>query len=152
MRSKWHIYIPKLTKCEFLISDRQTTPCKKANLLPITNAESSLLKWYINAARNELKQSLSMYLHQPQNWSNVFAFSFIYLYWHDVICNSSWSVGLAFACAWFETGLNTLWARQNGRHIPNNIFKCISLNILIAIKISPKSVLKGSTQNIQALV
>ena len=50
--------------------------------------------------------------------------------------------------------VNTLKPRQNGRHFADAIFKCIFLNknVLISIKISLKFVLKGSINNIPALV
>ena len=50
--------------------------------------------------------------------------------------------------------MNTLWPRQNDRHFPDDIFKCIFSNeiILISIKISLKFVLKGPINNIPALV
>ena len=50
---------------------------------------------------------------------------------------------LSDACkSWW---LNTLGPRQNGRHFPDNIFKCIFLNenVWILIKISLKFVRKG---------
>ena len=49
---------------------------------------------------------------------------------------------------------NTLKPRQNGRHIPDDIFKCIFLNeyVWIRIEISLKFVPKGPTNNIPALV
>ena len=52
------------------------------------------------------------------------------------------------------TSLNTLRLRQNGRHFPDGIFKWIFLNgnIWILIKISLKFVLRGSINNIPALV
>ena len=48
----------------------------------------------------------------------------------------------------------TLRPRQNGRHLPDDIFKCIFLNenVLISIKISLKFVPKGQINNILALV
>ena len=51
---------------------------------------------------------------------------------------------------WF----NTLRPRQNGRHFPDAILKCIFLNenVWISIKISPKFVPKGPINNIPALV
>ena len=51
---------------------------------------------------------------------------------------------------WF----NTLRTRQNGRHFPDDTFKCIFLNenVWISIKISLKFVLKGAINNIPALV
>ena len=50
--------------------------------------------------------------------------------------------------------LTTLRPRQNGRHVPDDIFKCIFLNenIWISIKISLKFVPKGPINNITALV
>ena len=49
---------------------------------------------------------------------------------------------------------NTLRPRQNGRHFPDDIFKCIFLNenVRISIKISLKFVPKGPINNIPALV
>ena len=49
---------------------------------------------------------------------------------------------------------NTLRPRQNGRHFPDDILKCIFLNenIWISIKISLKFVPKGPINNIPALV
>ena len=50
--------------------------------------------------------------------------------------------------------VNTLRPRQNGRHFPDDIFKCIFLNenIWISIKISLKFVPKGPINNNPALV
>ena len=50
--------------------------------------------------------------------------------------------------------VNTLRLRQNGRHFPDNIFKCIFLNenLWIAIKIALKFVPMGPINNIPALV
>ena len=49
---------------------------------------------------------------------------------------------------------NTLRPRQHGRHFPDDIFRCISLNenILIAINISLSFVPKGPIDDIPALV
>ena len=49
---------------------------------------------------------------------------------------------------------NTLRPRQNGRHFPDDIFKCIFLNehIWITMKFSLKFVPKGPIDNIPALV
>ena len=45
-------------------------------------------------------------------------------------------------------------AETNGRHFPDDIFKCILLNenVLISITISLKFVRKGQINNIPALV
>ena len=50
--------------------------------------------------------------------------------------------------------VNTLRPRQNGRHFPDDIFKCTFLNenISISIKISIKFVSKGPINNIPTLV
>ena len=50
--------------------------------------------------------------------------------------------------------VNTLRPRQNGRHFPDDIFKCIILNenVWIPIKISLKFVPKGPINNIPAMV
>ena len=58
-----------------------------------------------------------------------------------------------FVCHSLVT-LNTLRPRQNGRHFPDDIFKCIFLNenVLISIEISLKFVLEGQNNNIAALV
>ena len=52
------------------------------------------------------------------------------------------------------TLFNTMGPRQDGRHFPDDIFKCIFLNenIRISIKISLKFVPKGPINNIPALV
>ena len=50
--------------------------------------------------------------------------------------------------------VNTLRPRQNGRHFPDDIFKCIFVDddAQISIKISLKFVPKGLINNIPALV
>ena len=50
--------------------------------------------------------------------------------------------------------LNTLRPRQNGRHFPDDMFKCIFLNenVWISINISLKFVSEGPINNIPALV
>ena len=54
----------------------------------------------------------------------------------------------------YQKMINTLRPRQNGRHFPDDIFKCIFLleNILIWIKISLKFVSKVRIDNIPAFV
>ena len=56
------------------------------------------------------------------------------------------------SCKW-EVSINTLRRRQNGRHFPDDIFKCIFLNenVWISIKIPVKFVPKGPINNIPAL-
>ena len=55
---------------------------------------------------------------------------------------------------WNSVKVNTLRPRQNGRHFPDDIFKCFFLNenVSIAIKMSLKFVPKGPINNIPALV
>ena len=55
---------------------------------------------------------------------------------------------------WLPWLFNTLSPRQNGRHFPDNTFKCIFLNenVRISITISLKFVRKGPINNIPALV
>ena len=50
--------------------------------------------------------------------------------------------------------VNSLRPKQNGRHFPDDMVKCIFLNenVWLAIKISLKFVPKGSINNISALV
>ena len=50
--------------------------------------------------------------------------------------------------------VNTLRPRQNGRHLPDDIFKCIFLNrdVWISIKIPVKFVPRGPINNVPAVV
>ena len=54
--------------------------------------------------------------------------------------------------SWLIQEINTLRPRQNGRHLPDDIFTCIFLNenVYISITLSPK--FKGPINNITALV
>ena len=54
----------------------------------------------------------------------------------------------------FWNFINTLRPTQNGRHLPDDIFKCISLreNVWISIDISLKFIPMGPIDNIPALV
>ena len=65
----------------------------------------------------------------------------------------SWWTGHPAACEQVST-VNTLRPRQNGRHFPDDIFKCIFLNenVCITFKISLKFVPKGPIDKIPALV
>ena len=60
---------------------------------------------------------------------------------------------VAFWPSLIET-INTLRPRQNGRHFPDDILKCIFVNddVYISIKISSKFVPKGLINNIPAMV
>ena len=59
----------------------------------------------------------------------------------------------AFRMQSFGPGFNTLRPRQDGRHFPDDMFKCIFLNeiVWIPIQISLKFVPKGSINNNPAL-
>ena len=88
------------------------------------------------------------------------------LYWTKMLTyntNPSHHIGLQnFAalfscnglCSWIYRGFNTLKSRHDGRHFPDDIFKCILLNenIRISLKISLKFVPKFRINNIPALV
>ena len=62
--------------------------------------------------------------------------------------------GIFYICIHMEIPINTLRPRQNGRHFPDDIFKCIftNENIWILIEISLKFVPKGPINSIPALV
>ena len=68
----------------------------------------------------------------------------------NLICIS----GTCRYCIYRNPIFHTLRPRQDGRHFPDDIFKCIFLNenVLISIKISLKFVPKGPINNIPALV
>ena len=61
---------------------------------------------------------------------------------------------LTWIVTWDLSQFNTLRSRQDGRHFPDDIFKCIFLNenVWILIKISLKFVPKVPINNIPALV
>ena len=64
----------------------------------------------------------------------------------------AWRPNKRRGLTWID--VNTLRPRQNGRHFPDDIFKCIFLNekFWIPIKISLKFVPKGPINNIPAMV
>ena len=81
----------------------------------------------------------------------------------NVVCLHIWGLWIPQLCftrvCWHSQlacwhCFETLTPRQNGRHSPDDIFKCIFLNenVWIAIKISLKFVPKGPINNIPALV
>ena len=61
---------------------------------------------------------------------------------------------LSLMMIWCFLVANTLRQKQNGRHFPDDIFKCIFLNekVRISIMISLRFVSKGRINNIPALV
>ena len=75
----------------------------------------------------------------------------IYIYFFMIPLNihlADWSL-----CTWLRF-IKTLRPRQNGRHFPYDIFKCIFLNenVSVSIKFSLKFVHNGSVNNIPVLV
>ena len=69
------------------------------------------------------------------------------LYSHRIIHKPPWLL-------WFMVHVNTLSPRQNGRHFPDDIFRCIFLNenVWISIEVSLKFFPKGPINNLPALV
>ena len=65
-----------------------------------------------------------------------------------------WSSKKANGWGWHPSNVNTLRPRQNGRHFPDDILKCIFLNenVWISIKISLKFDPKGPINNSPALI
>ena len=65
-----------------------------------------------------------------------------------------WSSKKAKGWGWHPSNVNTLRPRQNGRHFPDDILKCIFLNenVWISIKISQKFDPKGPINNSPALI
>ena len=80
------------------------------------------------------------------------------LYWNSLPGPASALVNVIYGFPIFKwvavTWFNTLRLRQNGRHFPDDIFKCISLNenLWILIEISLNFVPRGPINNIPALV
>ena len=72
-------------------------------------------------------------------------------HWDNIKGGAPESRQLAY---WSRCKLNTLRPRQNRRHFPDDIFKCIFLNenVWISINISLKFVHKGLIDHIPALV
>ena len=78
-------------------------------------------------------------------------------HWNLTISVRSWYIScvVPYCNEWPGiSNVNTLRPRQNGRHFPDDILKCIFLNenVWISIKISLKFVFKGPVSNIPALV
>ena len=76
---------------------------------------------------------------------------------HPPSAITNWSCVSLYMLIWISRlyfCLNTLRPRQNGRHFPDDIFKCISLNedVWISIEIPLNLVPMGPINNIPALV
>ena len=81
----------------------------------------------------------------PQKYASINSYNYLNKWWPNLPTH---------ICVTWPRWVNTLRPRQNGRHFPDNILKCIFLNenVWISIKISLKFVLKGPISNIPALV
>ena len=88
-------------------------------------------------------------------WVRYFVWNFKGYLWNSTqnILPIHWKMWILFTSENLRA-LNTLRPRQNGRHFPDDIFKCIFLfeNIWIWIKISLKFVPKVRISNIPALL
>ena len=82
-------------------------------------------------------------------WKRFLYYFVIIFVWYAAMTSDFKHIELSLSCVFI-----TLRTRQNGRHFPDDIFKCIFLNenIWILIKISLKLVPNGSINNIPALV
>ena len=73
---------------------------------------------------------------------------------HPYTCIMNYALNYTFSCfaVWYL--ISTMKPGQNGRHFPDDIFKCIFLNenVWISLKISQKFASKVRTNNIPALV
>ena len=108
-------------------------------------------KWWPFCLGGCLNIKVLSYQHRNSHFKDELVSRPSYLYdgnpytWKDVL--------------YIETGaspqcVNTLRPRQNGRHFPDNSFKCIFMNknVCISIRISLRFVPKGPINNIPALV
>ena len=100
----------------------------------------------------ELHVSCTNPLICPKHFEKKKVISWLYFHW-------SLTQGVQLTSQhWFRwhavTWINTLRPRQNGRRLPDDIFKCIFLNehVWISLKISLKFVPKVPINNIPALV
>ena len=75
-------------------------------------------------------------------------------HWLGENLESALLLPVGWVTLWDVAAFNTLRLRQNGRHFPDNIFRCIFFNenVSIFIKYSLKFVAKGLINNIPALV
>ena len=101
------------------------------------------------------KQSRRRWFETPSRslWPHCNDWQIVNLQFHTMFC--LWWRGMPHPYAPSgDRAINTLRPRQNGRHFPDDIFKCIFFNenVWIAIKISLKFVPKGPINNIPALV
>ena len=110
------------------------------------------IKWRLVAWRHQALEPMLTY-HQL-GYSDIL----LWLISQEIALPSIVKSGLRTTYLAFEYirshWVNTLRSIQNGRHFADDIFKCIFLNenIWFPIKISLKSVPKGQSNNIPALV
>ena len=99
---------------------------------------------------------LPYWIYAYEKWSHMIDFHLIFFPDHQYPSLATQMIFLSSLEQYFliNYATNTLRPRQNGRHFPDDIFKCIFLNenVWIAINISPKFVLKGQLNNISTLV
>ena len=109
----------------------------------------SIMKWsrWLKTFLIEDKDQYSLYSHFHSGWCPGDARS------HGISSNDI-ALVLPEYSSFNTRRVSTLWPRQNGRHFPDAIFKCIFLNenVWISLKISLKFVPKGPINNIPALV
>ena len=100
--------------------------------------------------------TVSILIAKPGNKTVLFTDPYV-LCISELFSNGPWCKKIYQFCT-FWSGiyllLNTLRPRQDGRHFPDDIFKCIFFNenVWISIKISLKFVPKGPINNIPSLV
>ena len=91
----------------------------------------------------------------PRNIHVFCHFIFVVVVWHSLILPMPFRIiSLALAHMIAMVPVNTLRPKQNGRHFPDDVFKCIFVNenVWNSIQISLKFVPKGPNNNIPALV
>ena len=93
---------------------------------------------------NTWSSSLTYICVSRPQWVNLH-YGLLRYWWQTIIWHNMFSLEFIF---------NTLRPRQNGRHCPDDVFKCNFLNkdVWIPIKISLNFVSKGPINNIPALV
>ena len=113
-------------------------------------------QWVKQVQNNDIAYSMISVEHTSGELWGVFIKAMEITLWTFLYENSdksciAWTL-LRFFPLWWS--FNTLRLRQNGRHFPDNIFKCIFLNenILISIKNSLKFIPTGLINNIPALI
>ena len=120
---------------------------------PYTN--SLALHWYIwngSHSSSVIYPCILMAFVWLPNWYELILFWYNVITTNSIFCHPYYNSSTVTATG--RPSFNTLRARQDGRHFPDDIFKRIFLNknVWILIKISLKFILKGPIKNIPALV